>query len=358
VTGPGRPGTPRPSVPRRPGVGVRPAVRAAGGHRVADDRPLLAAGPLGKVIVSDGTGIRPTAGFGLSASAFGDDANALVIMHRVAFYQDGKLAESGQRDLLKWATGSRLGQQPAMLRAVTARRARAIERLRAQGQHVVRLLAVPEWQLAIGLGNKANPHEIGLSLHGTYGWPVIPGSALKGLTAAWATAERASDEAEADGIRPDDVRRVFGTPRLRPDPPAERGHHRRPGGPTPRPDQIGTVHFLDAIPAGEPVKVRVDVLTPHVKPYYETTRPGSARPRSTRPPEPPAEYHSPVPVNFLTVSGAFAVDLFGRAADAGDVKRAAAWLAEAGDDLGAGAKTAAGYGFLSVSPAEQGEASG
>ena len=51
---------------------------------------------------------------------------------------------------------------------------------------------------------------------------------------------------------------------------------------------------------------QVDVLTPHVKPLLRDDR-GQAQ----DPVEPPAEYHNPVPLNFLTVSGAFAVDLYG-----------------------------------------------
>ena len=60
-------------------------------------------------------------------------------------------------------------------------------------------------------------------------------------------------------------------------------------------------------------------------------------------PVPPAEYHNPVPLQFLTVKGAYAVYLYG--SDEKDLGLAAQWLTEAGDELGAGAKTAAGYGY-------------
>ena len=102
--------------------------------------------------------------------------------------------------------------------------------------------------------------------------------------------------------------------------------------------------FLDAIPADTPARVDVDVLTPHVKAYYESTAAGQGTA-----PVPPAEYHNPVPVNFLTVGGAFAVDLYGTRLD--DVEQAADWLKAAGDELGAGGKTAAGYGYLAVTGA-------
>jgi CRISPR-associated protein Cmr6 len=228
--------------------------------------------------------------------------------------------------------------------------------------HVVRLHAEPEWRLAIGLGNKANAHEIGISLHGTYGCPIIPGSSLKGLAAAWAA------DSDAD---PAEVRRVLGSPRrdiataagstssaVTSDAAADR----KGASPQPSPAALhsgsddeapgatqpsaarGTVRFLDAIPAGRPVTVIVDVLTPHVKPYYDNKGDGAADSLV-----PPAEYHNPVPVNFLTVSGTYAVDLYGQ--DGHDVETAASWLTEAGEELGAGAKSAAGYGYLTFGPA-------
>jgi len=273
---------------------------------------LRAAGPLGRVIESDGTVIKPRTGYQLEP-----DANALIMLNRVALLDGGALVDKAH-PLLRWAADRRLGQEAGLVRDVAARRGRAIEALRARGQAVARLRAEPEWRLAVGLGNRANAHEVGLSLHGSYGWPVIPGSSLKGLAAAWAAASGADDG---------EMMRILGGPR------PTHGEHR------PAEAARGTVCFLDAIPARGPVTVAVDVLTPHVKPYYDTT--GSD---SRKTPVPPAEYHNPVPVNFLTVSGAFAVDLCGP--DADDVDRAATWLIKAGDELGAGAKTAAGYGYL------------
>lgn len=278
---------------------------------------IRAAGPLGRVIESDGTVIKARTGYQLKP-----DASALILLSRVALLlDDGTLADK-PHPLLRWAADSQLGQQTDLVRQVAGRRALAVEALRARGQAVTRLRAEPQWRLAVGLGNRANAHEIGLSLHGTYGWPVIPGSSLKGLAAAWAAdPDSGAEEAE--------VTRILGGPR----PSAgKRG---------PAEARQGTVRFLDAIPAGGRVTVAVDVLTPHVKPYYD-----SAAKDSRKTPVPPAEYYNPVPVNFLTVSGAFAVDLYGP--DADHVRQAAEWLIAAGDGLGAGAKTAAGYGYLTL----------
>jgi CRISPR-associated protein Cmr6 len=295
-----------------------------------------AAGPLGRVIESDGLAIKARTGYQIDP-----DANALIIMNQLAFIDDrGTLDEKARRPLLRWAADTDLGQDEDLVRDVAARRSKTIEDLRAAGQAVIRLRADPEWRLAIGLGNRANPHEIGLSLHGSYGWPVIPGSSLKGLAAAWAAGS---------GVPDADIQRVLGSPRPtgrtgaagdtnRRDTPPVRGEHAR-----------GSACFLDAIPADGPVAVAVDVLTPHVKPYNESMA-GS----SGRQPMPPAEYHNPVPVNFLTVSGAFAVDLHGL--DERDIELAAGWLTAAANELGLGAKTAAGYGYLALTRLNDGEA--
>ena len=265
----------------------------------------------------------------------GPDSNALIMLHRIAFFDEGagKLHDGGKQALLRWACEHKVGQEDHLVSEVASRREAALRALSTgpQSRHHVRLRARPEWRLAVGLGDNANAHEIGLTLHGTYGWPAIPGSALKGLAAAWATSS---------GADPTDVWRVLGGPRndvpYPPAPPAESGLREKP------PAARGTVCFLDGIPAGKPVIVEADVLTPHVKPYYD----GAVAGRLV----PPAEYHNPVPLTFLTVRGTYAVDVYG--ASSMDVSLAAEWLTRAADELGAGAKTAAGYGYLSLQPAD------
>lgn len=239
-----------------------------------------------------------------------DHANALIVLNRTAFL-DGLKLRTGE--VLAWAATTDLGQDAHLATTVAARRSEAVARLCSGSQRDRRVELQPQWRLAVGLGNRANAHEVGLALHGTYGWPVIPGQALKGLTRAFA---RSSDD--------DDERRIFGSP------PGEKDEDRK---------RCGTVRFLDALPDG-PVKIQRDVLTPHVKPYYDL------RPDGT-PGAAPAEYHNPIPVEFLVVTeGTFVAHLIGPDAD---VELAAGWLRAAVDDMGAGGKTSAGYGYLQES---------
>lgn len=284
--------------------------------------PAGVAGPLRRAVTSDGSFVKGP------DDRFRDDANALILMRRVAFVEGGakvKLDKAAARTLLRWAVEENLGQQAALVESVGLRRAAALAALAKRGETVVRLRITPEWRLAVGLGNRANPHEMGLSLHGTYGWPVIPGSSVKGLTAAWT-----QPLVDAETVDPALFEAVFGTPRIRP--------IRPPRTPKEKPRR-GSVRFLDAIPVGGPVTVTRDVVTPHVQPYYAAAgRDGE--------PVPPAEHHQPIPWEFLVISrGQFAVDLIGPAED---VAQAAVWCAAAFDDLGVGGKTGAGYGYATV----------
>lgn len=168
--------------------------------------------------------------------------------------------------------------------------------------------AEPQWRMAVGLGT-ASARETGLALHRLYGFPILPGSALKGLTSSWAEINNKDETTRA---------RVFGTQ-----------------------DETGTVIFFDAIPLA-PLRIKLDVMNPHYGKYYLDS---SGR-------TPPADWHSPVPVYFLTLEHGsrflFAVAPRRRhnTDDQSDATCARDWLKRALCELGVGAKTSAGYGYL------------
>ncbi|MEV4511591.1 type III-B CRISPR module RAMP protein Cmr6 [Dactylosporangium sp. NPDC049525] len=238
-------------------------------------------------------------------------ANALLVLNRCAVRgDDQRLDESAQ---LAWAVRTGLGHAAPLADAAHRRRHAAARSL--AGQHdrqpaalQVRHLALrPQTALLTGTG-EAGIRNVGLALHGTYGWPVLRGSTLKGVTHAYARDVKQM---------PRPLRQeIFGT---RPD----AADH-----------EPGTVTFLDAVWHGTDCAVAVHVLTPHFGGYY-ADRSGTV---------PPAEYNNPVPVSYLAVTAAtFLATLIGPA-DA--VDKAQELLTAAVDDLGVGAKTAAGYGYL------------
>ncbi|QDT15050.1 type III-B CRISPR module RAMP protein Cmr6 [Alienimonas californiensis] len=208
----------------------------------------------------------------------------------------------------------------------------------------VRFDASPAWRWVTGLGNET-PLETGLTLHRPLGVPYLPGSALKGLTRAWATLtaeEIATDPAILEEFRGEAapptaemLDAVFG-PEEEPTPPrSENGEWRR----------TGSVVFHDALPRpGSGFGLAVDVMTPHFPKYYADATGAIA----------PLEIEDPVPVPFLVASGGtYAVALTARtAAGTALLPSAAAWCRSALEDLGAGGKTAKGYGYFLISEAE------
>ncbi|MGQ9768904.1 MAG: type III-B CRISPR module RAMP protein Cmr6, partial [Anaerolineae bacterium] len=100
----------------------------------------------------------------------------------------------------------------------------------------------------------------------------------------------------------------------------------------------GRAVFLDAIPKDKPT-LDLDIMNPHFPKYYSGE-------------EPPTDWQSPVPVYFLAVAPQtefrFAVGWRGALDE--EAKRlqslAITWLKTGLQELGAGAKTSAGYGYF------------
>lgn len=196
-------------------------------------------------------------------------------------------------------------------------------------------------RLLIGHGNAA-PTEVGLTLHHTWGTPVIPGSALKGLCAHYVETHWghlddwkgvswvASRIASAPGRH---YRDLFGAPEADDEDSLSMAQ--------------GCVVFHDAlwVPSGtEKLPLAVDVLTPHQSEYYRNS--GAAWPN---------DYDSPIPVSFLTVKPgtSFWLVLSGDQAAAALARNI---LVDALAEWGVGAKTVAGYGRIAAGSFGRGRA--
>lgn len=205
-----------------------------------------------------------------------------------------------------------------------------------------------DWRFVAGLGRRG-PLEVGFTFH-RYGFPILPGSSVKGIARAWGllvVAEnlntnklnelneilsidkeekfnekfaglysQASEEA-AKLVK--NFRVIFGTL-----------------------GSTGQAVFFDAIPVELP-RLELDVINPHYTEYYQDKE-GKT---------PPANWFSPKPVYFLTVAKDtkfnFAVGWRGLL-DGGKTHPlhafAKEWLIEGLKNLGAGAKTSTGYGYF------------
>lgn len=210
----------------------------------------------------------------------------------------------------------------------------------ATARQAIQFEAHTAGRLVVGLGGQS-PVETDLLVHPIYGIPYIPGSALKGLTRAYARLEglgQDGGEVVAEGKAPEEMSayaeaetsegasqrttildRLFGSQQ-----------------------QSGSVIFFDAVP-GLRLRLDVDVMNPHYPLYY-------------RDPEkhPPSDDQNPIPVPFLTVAkdNSFLFAVAPRnprsAAMREDAQLAATWLKLALRDYGVGAKTNSGYGRFKV----------
>lgn len=167
--------------------------------------------------------------------------------------------------------------------------------------------AAPWWRVIVGLGGECTL-ETNITVHPLYGFPVIPGSALKGMTRHYVRQEY--------GESCPGEREVFGT------------SNEKDGS-----GNAGKVVFFDAIPQSLS-QVEIDIMTPHYQPYY--TNPEKDK---------PADWHSPNPISFL-VCGKMEFRFAVWSEDGAVAKQAWQWLTEALQNQGAGAKTAVGYGYF------------
>lgn len=278
---------------------------------------------------------------GLYRSASKDGLNPAVIFDR--FAPDLSRAGNKKEDWKKHALqAAAVKPDSTALRAYLTRWQALVQAAGAQP-----FTLQTDWRFIPGLGRKS-ALEIGFNFH-RYGFPYLPGSAVKGIArtcALFELAESVQLPAEPPSLLnqldqllalPDeefkkeigqtehwsnlkahlekaaDFRAVFGTL-----------------------EQAGGAVFFEAIPA-EAFALEMDIMNPHYGPYYQGK-------------DAPADWHNPVPVAFLTVPAGktfhFAVGWRRGAKQPELCAKAAGWLKQGLKDLGAGAKTAAGYGYF------------
>ena len=161
-----------------------------------------------------------------------------------------------------------------------------------------------------------HPVENGFLWHHTLSAPFLPGSSVKGLIRAWA------QQWEGLGEDDEDIVRILG-------PHMDHAEH----------GNAGALIFFDALPC-EPPELMTEVLTPHD---------GGWRNDESKI---PADWNSPIPIPWLAVRDAlllFAIAPRPGAHEDGaqavaDVEKVFAWLKEALEWTGAGARTAVGLG--------------
>ncbi len=194
-----------------------------------------------------------------------------------------------------------------------------------------------EYCFVTGMGNP-HPVENGMAWHPVLGTPYLPGAAVKGLIRAWVEeweTDKAEDEAQA--LR-DKLLQWFGSKSKKPDE---------------KKMQAGELIFFDAIPL-RPVQLRTEIMTPHMGKWYEQGgKDLEGKDTLEHPERIPADWHDPTPITFLAVKSAtflFSVALRNPAIKSCELTEVLQALEHSLKWLGAGAKTATGYGRMERKP--------
>ncbi len=242
----------------------------------------------------------------------------------------GKLSEKVQRPTLDGvARLSRAAPEGIDFGGLARRRQSALDEVQSR-----RLTAVTTGPLTLHLARASALENAGICLHPLYGFVYLPGTGVKGLAHAFACEVwlRGRGDREEDF---DLIGEVFGHAPSKWLDDLARQHGVGP----PEGSRAGAVVFHDAWPDSWP-RLTVDILNSHHATYY-------------RGEGPPGDWDNPVPVYFLSVSAgqAFTFAVSGRRGDARPelIDLACQWLAGGLEHLGAGAKTATGYGAFKVS---------
>jgi len=192
------------------------------------------------------------------------------------------------------------------------------------------------WNFAVGMGNN-HPVENGFSWHPSLGVPYLTGAAVKGLLRTW--IEQWSDLNPEK--RHEKCQRWFGSEEKDPEYLSKNSDAKA--------YQTGSVIFFDALPIC-PVTLSCDIMTPHRGKWYSQ---GDDINAENRIDTLPADWHNPTPIPFLVVQEIYLhISIAPRPCAEPILKEELLELLNdvqmALEFLGAGAKTATGYGRFEV----------
>ncbi len=255
-----------------------------------------------------------------------------------AFERDWTVEDDGKRDWITQASKYACGDKDQINQLIERQQKLIV----ALGGLTAELETTGSFVTGLGL---SHPVENGFTFHPTLGTPYLPASGVKGLLRGWVEAwmDHSGDEQKKAMVN-----RWFG---------AAKGNDER------MTETAGNLIFYDALPT-KPVYLGSEIMTPHMGKWYE--KGGDISPQ-TYATTAPADWHSPVPVPFLVVKkGAtfkfmIAPRLIGDVAvdtqTKNDLVQAMQELRNALEWIGAGAKTATGYGRMIDGAAERKQAS-
>jgi CRISPR-associated protein Cmr6 len=243
-----------------------------------------------------------------------------------------KFQEAIQRPALEQVC--KLSGDQTLFKSLVERRKAPFDDIGRSGLMVEKFAAVTAAPLTLHLARGAALENAGICLHPLYGFAFLPASGLKGMARAYAETVWARDQADTAAAW-NKIFAVFGW--------AHGPNDRKPAGSQATADAAsGAIIFHDAWPQSWP-RLMLDIVNNHHPAYYS---------KADSEVGPPGDWEDPSPVTFLAVSEGqtfdFALSTRSTAANSELLGLATQWLRGALTVIGAGAKTAAGYGAFKL----------
>lgn len=227
------------------------------------------------------------------------------------------LANEDKQVWIKQAIKAPIGQTE-QLEAFSERQIALVNELKGSSQRYS-----SDWHFITGMGN-SHPVENGFSWHPTLAVPYLSGASVKGLVRAWVEL---NDEQLSGTEKLARLKSWFGS--------EDKNKEA---------EQTGDFLFFDALP-DEPPILACDIMTPHMGKWYSEGDKAKLSDSASI----PADWHEPIPVPFLVVKKtAFVFHIAPRSGvQTEELEQLLTALKNALEWLGAGAKTSAGYGYMS-----------
>lgn len=223
--------------------------------------------------------------------------------------------QDAKRDWIHTVSGA-VGDD-AQLEAYQSRQSKLLQNIKGRCERYTN-----DWHFVTGMGNP-HPVENGLTWHRTLGVPYLTGAAVKGLIRAWVEGNEDSLTIDEQKAR---LKLWFGS--------EAKGDIA---------EQAGGFIFFDAIPNQRPW-LMCDIMTPHMGDWYIEGHKGDPSKLNAI----PADWHEPVPVPFLVIKRTNLIFAIAprQANLIAELDAVFTALTNALNWLGAGGKTAAGYGYF------------
>jgi CRISPR-associated protein Cmr6 len=175
---------------------------------------------------------------------------------------------------------------------------------------------IPDWRMVVGLGTPS-VYDTSITLHHIYGFPYIPGQAVKGVTRSY-VIETYFPDGESSAEKDTEFVKIFGSQKER-----------------------GNIFFYDAYPVSKQINLELDIINVHYQDYYSEN--------NKKPKIEPTDDLKIIPNKFLTVRDTEFLFFTGSKIKTELCIKGISveeLIKNALEKRGIGAKTSSGYGYL------------